>query len=103
MLHSDMHGRWTAAAAEERAMRAHRQLCAEMLEQLAAGGSAPYPFGDALYLLDAMHPRVPPDGALRRLGRFLTSAIQRHPMEPRSGEGSGDGRSSDVPVRRMPA
>ena len=113
MLHSDLHGRWVSEA-DERADLLRRQACAEMLEQLAAGGTLPYPFGDALHLLEAVRPpvdhevRTPPDAARRRLGgilRFLTWRGDRRRME-HSGEGSGgDGRPGDsvLPVRGVPA
>jgi hypothetical protein len=93
----------------------HRQLCAELLVQMAAGnGVAPYPFGDALYLLDGLGRRPPEIRPARRRGWLarllatlrLTGAREERPMEPRGGGGSGGGarpRFADLPVRKLHA
>ena len=53
MPHFDAHGRWAAETPD-------RQACIEMLEAAAAGAALPYPFDDALRLIEAVCP--PPDG-----------------------------------------
>lgn len=104
----DMSAESLAVSPGYRAEARDRQLYAELLDHLAAGGGLPYPFADTLYLLDVTQSYAvrtapaPGDDRLARLARFLTSAVRRHPMEPRSGEGSGsDGRSrvTELPVR----
>ena len=91
--------------------RRHRDLCGEILAQMAAGGAAPYPFGDALYLVDALGHRAPParhGGLRRRMARlatlWLTWARRAHRMEQPNGEGSfGGGQSwaADLPLRGL--
>jgi hypothetical protein len=103
MLRSDMHGQWPSDADA-----LHRQLCAEMLDHLAArGGGAPYPFGDALYLLEAARPagRGPaPAGLLRRVARALTRRMEHPRMARTFVEGSSSGgRSEQLPLRGVPA
>jgi hypothetical protein len=110
MPHSEMHGRW---ASEPERAELHRHTCAEMLEQIAAGWSAPYPYGDVLYLLEVVRPpadtvAAPSGGVVRRqLGaawRLLTRSCNRRPMGRPNGEGSGlGGRGTELPDRRVPA
>ena len=100
---------------DEARARDHRQLCTEMLTQMAAGNVvAPFPFGDALHLLDGLgqrrHPPYPGPrrGWFRRLiaSLCLTGAPEARGMEPRGGGGSGgDGRSlfAGLPVRDLHA
>lgn len=105
MLRSDMHGRWASEADAP-----HRQLCTEMLDHLAAGGGgAPYPFGDALHLLEAARPAgeaTAPAGLVRRFARALTRRTERPRMARTFVEGSGSGgrsRSEQLPLRGVPA
>ena len=91
------------AAGPADAERLHRQLCGEILAQMAAGCVAPYPFGDALYLIGAMDPRPPQaaparaarDPWLMRFGSWcLTWAGRARRMGQPNGGGCDSGRSS---------
>jgi hypothetical protein len=113
MPRSDLHGRWSPDPDAEGAELLHRQTCAEMLGQLAAGTTVPYPYGDALYLLEALRPPAedaassaagPGRRLARAMTRLLTRADSRHPMQRADGGDSvGGGRGTELPGRGVPA
>ena len=105
MPNHERHGSWAAEFGRAESI--------EMLELMAAGAALPYPFGDALHLLEAM--RAAPDdgegiatseGPRRGRVGFLTWLGERRRMRAPGSEGSGGGgraRGTQLPDRRVSA
>ena len=101
------------SADDDHDLRRRRELCIEVLSQMSTSCAGPYPFGDAVYLIDALDPRslqAPPSRArpFRWLVRFgegcLTWLGTAHRIELPIGKGSDGAEqswASDISLRGL--